>query len=435
MKKILIVDDEKISLMMTEHILQTQYETVCASCGQEAFEIFRQETPDLILTDLRMPGMSGIDLIEKLKAESGHSVPVMFMTADDSHDAEIQGFESGAVDYIRKPFRADILLRRIDNILQNVERIEGLTHAASTDPMTGLLNKSSSHLSIDRMCHDTQGVFMMIDLDSFKAVNDIYGHDMGDKILIRFSEILRSAVRSTDIIGRIGGDEFVAFCQHISDEEVIADKSRYINEELLRSAHEFMGEDMDIPLGASIGAAIAPTEGNDYTTLFGKADKALYDVKQNGKHGYLIYHEVVRDTNEDDTGDSGIAEAMSIMSERNRSKGAFSLPIEQFTLLYRFLSRMEQNYHEGNRLIIFNLRPKSSIPVEKKVSEEFYNTLCQSLRASDVATQSSKSRAMVLLLESNQMYAEMVIDRIIDTWNQNGLASECEVTFEMAIIQ
>ena len=414
MKKILIVDDEKISLMMTEHILSTQYATICASSGAEAIELYDRERPNLILTDLRMPGMTGFELINNLHSRFGQTVPVMFMTADGSDETESRGFDSGAVDYIRKPFRADILLRRIDNILQNADRIEGLTQQATTDPMTGLLNKASSQLSIDKVCRDTPGILMMIDLDSFKLVNDLYGHNMGDKILIRFAEILRSAVRGADIIGRIGGDEFVAFCQHISDEEVIAAKSEYINDEILKSAREFMGEDMNIPLGASIGAVAAPSEGNDYTTLFSKADKALYEVKQNGKHGYAIYRDEVSDSKEEEEKTSDIDEVMSILSERNKKKGAYGLSLESFTFIYRFLARMEQNYHSGNRLIVFNIKATGRQNLSD-ISEAFYETTCNSLRASDVVTISSKSRVMVLLLESNQMYAEMVIERLWET--------------------
>ena len=239
----------------------------------------------MILSDLNMPGMSGFELQNTLQDMYQEHIPVMFMTADSSDETEIRGFENGAVDYIKKPFRADVLLRRVANILKNVEKINGLKKAADTDPMTGLLNKASSQFEIGEAAGKTEGMLMMIDLDSFKLVNDLYGHSMGDKVLIRFAEIIKSAVRTTDIVGRMGGDEFIAFCQYISEEEVVAEKARYINQELLKSAREYMGENMTIPLGASIGAVTVPDEGTDFLTLYQKADKALYDVKQNGKHG------------------------------------------------------------------------------------------------------------------------------------------------------
>ena len=285
MEKILIVDDQIITLKMTSHILSTRYETFCALSGEEAIEIYKKERPDMILSDLNMPTMSGFELQSTLQNMFLEHIPVMFMTADNSDDTETKGFENGAVDYIRKPFRADVLLKRVENILNNEKRIQGLRRAAETDPMTGLLNKASSQFEIGEACSKMNGMLMMIDLDSFKLVNDLYGHAMGDKVLIRFAEIICSAVRSSDIVGRMGGDEFIAFCQYVDDEEVVAEKARYINEEVMKSAKEFMGEDMTIPLGASIGAVAVPAEGTDFLTLYQKADKALYVVKQNGKHG------------------------------------------------------------------------------------------------------------------------------------------------------
>ena len=230
MKKILIVDDEKITLRMTQHILATRYETFCATSGSEAISIYKAERPDMILTDLHMPQMSGFELQSTLQEQYAEHIPVMFMTADEDDETEGKGFAAGAVDFIRKPFRADVLLKRIDNILKNVEQIKGLKAAAETDPMTGLLNKASSQAEIGDMCRECNGVLMMIDLDSFKLVNDIYGHNMGDKILIRFAEIIRAIIRTNDIAGRMGGDEFIAFCQNVTDEKIIEEKTRYLNE-------------------------------------------------------------------------------------------------------------------------------------------------------------------------------------------------------------
>lgn len=109
MKKILIVDDEKIFLMMTERILSSTYSTVCASSGEEAVKVYRRERPDMVLSDLRMPGMTGYELKQKLQDEFGEQIPFMFMTADTAEEAESRGFDLGAMDFVQKPFRADIL--------------------------------------------------------------------------------------------------------------------------------------------------------------------------------------------------------------------------------------------------------------------------------------------------------------------------------------
>ena len=179
-----------------------------------------------------MPEMDGYELHQILQEKSADNVPIMFMTADESDDSESKGFEVGAADYIRKPFKPDVLIRRVDNILKNINKIHGLKMAADIDPMTGLLNKSASQRKISEVCNSKQGVLMMIDLDSFKLVNDIYGHGMGDKILIRFAELIKKVVRSSDLAGRMGGDEFIAFCQNVHDESIIAQKTKYLNEQL-----------------------------------------------------------------------------------------------------------------------------------------------------------------------------------------------------------
>ncbi|MBR1477745.1 MAG: diguanylate cyclase [Lachnospiraceae bacterium] len=432
MRKILIVDDEQISLMMANHILSTEYATYCAASGAEAVEAFEREHPDMVLSDLRMPGMTGFELQRTIKDKFNTNVPFMFMTADTDEETESKGFEQGAFDFIRKPFRADVLLRRVGNIISNVEQIQGLTKAAVTDPMTGLLNKASSHDEIGKMCKSTPGALMMVDLDSFKPVNDIYGHDMGDKILIRFAEILQSAVRATDITGRVGGDEFIAYCQNINDESVIKQKTEYINEQLLLSAKSLMGEDMSIPLGVSIGCVFAPEEGTDFLTLYKKADKALYNVKQNGKHGYSIYKASGNDDTEINTNLSGLNNVFTILNERNQAKGAYTLPMEQFRTVYQFLVRMTANYNKEIWILLLSLRNSDgseSYPAE--VTESFSNVLSSSLRQSDVVTKNTKNQFIVLLLETTRSNIKLIVDRIETNWIATEYGSEYSMNYEL----
>ncbi len=436
MKKILIVDDEKITLRMTQHILASQYETICATSGEEAITLYKHERPDMILTDLHMPHMSGFELQSTLQEQYAEHIPVMFMTADEDDETEGKGFEAGAVDFIRKPFRADVLLRRIENILKNVDQIKGLKAAAETDPMTGLLNKASSQAEIGDMCRESSGALMMIDLDSFKLVNDIYGHNMGDKVLIRFAEIIRAIIRTNDIAGRMGGDEFIAFCKNVTDAKIIAEKTEYINRELVKSAKEFMGEDMEIPLGASIGAVFAPEEGTDFLTLYKKADKALYSVKQNGKHGYGVYTEEEKEDNKKVATASNIKQEMMILGERNKGKGAYALPMDQFKLIYRFLARVEANYHRENKLIIFYINIKEeSKEARKEIADSFFDIVCMSLRGSDVVVQNGFNKVEVLLLEPENVYSEMVIERVMDNWEKADSYGECEITYEMEVLK
>ena len=148
---------------------------------------------------------------------------------------------------------------------------------------------------------------MILDLDNFKLVNDLHGHAMGDKILIRFAELIKGMIRSTDVAGRIGGDE------------IIFNKACFLNHQLIISAKNFMGDDMQIPLGTSTGAVFVPNEGRDFATLTDKADKALYKVKHHGKHGCAFFGE---ETSTATAGHKNLSQTQMILAERSREAGA-----------------------------------------------------------------------------------------------------------------
>lgn len=162
MPKILIVDDEKILLKIASKILSKEYETICAASGAEAIKIFERERPSLVLSDLMMPEMDGYELQRRLQEKSSEPVPIIFMTADDSDESESKVFEVGAADYIRKPLKADVLLRRVKNILDSLDKIHGLTEAATLDLMTGLLNKTAAQREIAKCCASNSGVLMFV---------------------------------------------------------------------------------------------------------------------------------------------------------------------------------------------------------------------------------------------------------------------------------
>ena len=172
LKKILIVDDMLVSLMMTENILATQYITVCANSAAEAIEKYRAEKPDMVLSDLRMPGMNGYELQLALQEEYHQVIPFMFMTADHDEETESKGFENGAMDFIRKPFRPDVLLRRIANILQTVEQIQGLKKYASTATNVKKItpHKLRSTFGTD-LYRKTGDIYLVADVLGHKDVN------------------------------------------------------------------------------------------------------------------------------------------------------------------------------------------------------------------------------------------------------------------------
>ena len=402
MSKILIVDDEEMMLMLAERILSQKYEILTATTGEEAIEIFEREHPDIVLSDLMMPEMDGYELHRILQEKSTRPVPMIFMSADESDEAESKGFEVGAEDYIRKPVKPDVLLRRVGNIIDNLDKIHGLEIAASTDALTKLLNKAATQKKLAALVKEAFGALLMVDLDSFKLVNDIYGHLAGDKILIHFADLIRYMIRENDVAGRMGGDEFIVFLQNVDDEKVLTAKANFLNESILIEAKNLLGNEMQIPLGVSIGAVFVPDEGNDFPKLYEKADAALYKIKQRGKHGIAIFGD--KSHSEKSSAVEGISQMRMILGERNVETGAYFVEFEAFKKIYRLLARMADSYKKGLVLMQFTL-------AEENFAEEFKDVVIRSLRRSDCVTRSGK-KFLILLPEATEVEADGVRNRI-----------------------
>ncbi len=168
-----------------------------------------------------------------------------------------------------------------------------LIEKAQRDSLTGLYNKKSTEDLIERsfradMETESRHALFLFDIDNFKAINDNLGHGFGDFVLTEFAAELRRQFRDTDILGRIGGDEFVVLMKNCGDNERVKKKLTQVCEELGR---EYYGEKKEYRVSASIGAAIFPEDGTHYAELYEKADKALYFSKAHGKNTFDIYDE------------------------------------------------------------------------------------------------------------------------------------------------
>ena len=189
---IMVVDDDVMNLQNAGDILrEAGYRVATARSGKDLLAFTEKHRPDLILLDILMPEMNGFETFRKLReAEAGRAqkeVPVIFLTGENDSESETKWLTLGASDYVRKPFNRDILLRRIQNTIQNSRTIENLSEEAVTDRLTGFLNKAGTLKKLSVLCRSERGMLTILDLDSFKLVNDIYGHDMGDRVLRSFA--------------------------------------------------------------------------------------------------------------------------------------------------------------------------------------------------------------------------------------------------------
>ncbi len=192
-------------------------------------------------------------------------------------------------DEIGNPLK---VIGKISDIDIRMREREKLIYDAQRDPFTKLYNKTAAESYI-RAClrstdSDSRHALMIIDIDNFKDVNDSHGHLFGDMVLTEISGKLRDMFRSSDVLGRFGGDEFIVFLKNVTDKERIAEKAKMVCD-IFRDT--YTGEKKDYKISGSVGVSLFPDHGKNFPELFHKADAALYDAKCRGKDCYVIYND------------------------------------------------------------------------------------------------------------------------------------------------
>ena len=434
---IIIVDDDVTNLKVAGQILSKNNMRVTALKSGKALLDYVGEkgAPDLILLDINMPEMDGFETLSNYRALEEKlgitSTPIVFLTADEDRSNESKGFEMGVSDYIRKPFDPDVLIRRVNNIVSTSGKMRKYEEEATIDKLTGYLNKYNANEQIAKMCLDRSGALMITDLDSFKLVNDIYGHDMGDRVLVTFSNIIKNNMMFPCVFGRIGGDEFLLFAEGMKEEKEISKFSDAINRDLIIEARKMMGDDMSIPLGASIGAVFIPEQGTDFNELFRLSDRALYTIKNNGKHGYALYIE--EDADNSIPTDISLAMLTTILEERNIPQNAMWMGKEAFGNVYRYMIRYMDRYRGTAYKMLFTAKfiPKDLSESEKeKIMLSLRELLQESLRNSDIMMQIGDNHFFLMLPEISDYNVNRVTERVMHAWKSNQYSGLVELAVE-----
>ena len=435
---IVVVDDDTIHLRAAVNILVNAGMVVTAlKSGKELMNYLNMgKRANLIMLDIMMPDMDGFCTYEKIREYEAENhepeTPVVFLTANDSKETETKGFELGALDYIRKPFEAEVLVKRIQNILMSTRRILTLSEEASTDQLTGLMNKTSVTRLLEKECLESRGSLLVLDLDSFKLINDIYGHEAGDKVLVSFAGLLKKTFRDQDILGRIGGDEFIAFMKGNDDREAVIRDAKRLNDKIFEEAKKIVGDDLSVSLGVSVGAVMVKG-GADYSELFKKADQCLLTVKQNEKHGCSIWQ------NEDglvsySEGKSGDLKKINmILDERNVGGHAMWMGQDAFAVIYRYMLRFIHRYHEKAYKVLFTVVPEEGTMKESQFSvimNNFGECVRDTLRNSDIMMQSSPNQFFLMLPMVSADNIQRVIDRILKIWEKTEYSRHVHITSE-----
>lgn len=286
--RVMIVDDDKL--------LATHYKLVLEAAGMivevvtepkyilTAMENFH---PEVVLLDLNLPGCRGYELAQLIRLNPAWlRVAIAYLSSEQDEQTQAYAVRHGGEDFLTKPISE---LRLVSAVTVRAERSRQLSDAIDRDSLTGLLThgriKEQVNIELDRAARQARPVSVaMLDLDHFKAVNDSYGHAVGDKVIRALSQLLRQRLRKTDSIGRYGGEEFVA---------VLPDCDNQAAYRLIEAVREsfaalsFSAGETHFKVTLSAGIATATGPGKN---ILDAADKALYEAKNGGRNRVVTAH-------------------------------------------------------------------------------------------------------------------------------------------------
>ncbi|MDR0465522.1 MAG: diguanylate cyclase [Treponema sp.] len=292
---LLIVDDENSNLKVLSHILGSEYSIYTAKNGYDAIERAKEYKPDLILLDILMPEMDGYQTLSTIKKiEEIKKIPVVFITGLDSDEDEEKGLSLDAADYITKPFSPIVVKLRVRNQIQIITQMRTIERLSLIDQLTNLPNRRSFD---DRLLMEwKQSIreqmpisLLMMDLDKFKKINDDYGHQQGDVVLMSSALIFSRAVkRPADFVARWGGEEFVVLLPNtpLQGARDIAENIRASVESTPIQSDNGPVINITISIGVN---SIIPSRMDSIDAFLSGADKGLYAAKEAGRNK-VIYN-------------------------------------------------------------------------------------------------------------------------------------------------
>jgi diguanylate cyclase (GGDEF)-like protein len=286
--RILVVDDEPDLLRGIETKLRGRgFETLSASNGEEALRRGLQDGPDLVLLDVGLPGLNGMEVCQRLKSELQTFVPVVLMTGRGDLENKLKGFRHGADDFLTKPFEMEELLARVNSMLRIKQLHDDMRTLSVTDALTGVYNRRYLQARLAEECqralrYGAGFSCLMVDLDHFKELNDTHGHPFGDEALKQVVGRVQKLIRKVDILARYGGEEFVLILPgtSLADARSLAERIR-----LAVQQAPVVQDGTSAPLTCSVGACPFPTDKiRDMEDLIVHLDAAMYHAKRGGRN-------------------------------------------------------------------------------------------------------------------------------------------------------
>lgn len=301
-------DDLVVRHMLVEFLTSAGHTVRAAADGAEALRLVLEVHPHLVITDWQMPEMDGAALVKALRqAKLGRQLYIILLTGSEEDDTQVEAFEAGADDYVIKPFHPRMLAARLractrlvhlqEEVRRDKEELRHrmaelgvanrkLQQAARTDALTGLYNRRHA---LDYLGREWDSATLtgnplaclLIDIDHFKRVNDTHGHDVGDRVLQETANVLRGKLRSTEVVCRLGGEEFLVIGPGLDPDTASACAER-LRAAVAQQVLETPTGPLTVTLSIGVAARTADTQSPE--KLLKAADEAVYAAKEGGRN-------------------------------------------------------------------------------------------------------------------------------------------------------
>jgi diguanylate cyclase (GGDEF)-like protein len=283
-KTILVVDDNESNIDMILAILK-EYDVIPSTSGDDALALIKEESIDLVLLDILMPGMDGFTVCKRLKDQPDtKDIPIIFITAKNDEASIEQAYDLGGADYVTKPFKPKELLARVKVQLKLQDLLKELDFLATRDSLTGIYNRRKffqmAELMYDKASDDLYA--LMIDIDHFKRVNDRYGHHTGDEALKKITSAISETLPASSLFGRMGGEEFAVLLR--AEDQSQAMEVAYLLQQKVSEIPIDISDGSTISCTISSGVACKQEDTASLDRLLRQADTALYKAKDGGRN-------------------------------------------------------------------------------------------------------------------------------------------------------
>jgi diguanylate cyclase (GGDEF)-like protein len=300
--KILLADASPKDLaLLSSSLSKSGHVIIAAKNSKEVITLFNKEHPDLIILNVIMKGIDGLECAKQIRAiDSDDWTPILFLSDEMNDTSIVRWMDAGGDDYLTKPvneIHLNAKIKTMQRIADRRKKIMDLTDKLSTVSMTDSLTGLYNHLQFDTSIkvkvaeayryNDKLALFLM-DLDNFKKFNDKYGHQIGDLLLQQVAGRLTACLRENDFIAHLGSDEFAIIITRLRDVIAIEKAAQKVIRVI---SQPYLLDGTETVISASMGIAVYPTLGMSCEDLIRKADSAMGHVKKTGRNNFAFYSE------------------------------------------------------------------------------------------------------------------------------------------------